>query len=342
MTGDPTTDPARPAAGSGAAQARAESTERASGPGRGGGGDDGKAAARPSLVDRAKALLAWWQRTRPARANARFGAAGGGLLSGGIAYAALFSVFAGLTIGYTIFMAVLGDDEQLRQQVLDAIDESLPGLIDTGDNNGLVDPDTLVLSPALTVAGVVAVVVLVLSAISATAALRTGVRAMFGRVGGGNAVLSKLRELGGFVGIAIAVLVSAVLTTGATAAAEWLTGLVGWQGASGTAAAVAVSFVVDAGMFMLVVWFLADARPAWKDLLGGALIAAAGFGVVRLLGTSVVAGSASRNPLLASFAVIVTLLVWVNLLARIMLLAAAWTADPPQEQTEDVESPVGA
>lgn len=330
MTSEPT-DVAGPAAGSGAAQAQAERTEKAATP-----------APRPTLVERAKALLAWWQQTRPARANARFGAAGGGLLSGGIAYAALFSVFAGLTIGYTIFMKVLGDNEALRQRVLDAIDETLPGLIDTGENDGLIDPADLVLSPALTVAGVVAVVVLVFSAISATAALRTGVRAMFGRVTGDNAVLSKLRELGGFIGIALAVLVSAVLTTAATAASDWLMTLVGWPDLSGTIAAAAVSFVVDAGMFMLIVWFLAGARPAWRDLLHGALIAAVGIGVVRLLGTSVVAGSATRNPVLASFAVVVTLLIWINLLARIMLLAAAWTANPPQEHPDDVESPVGA
>jgi membrane protein len=36
---------------------------------------------------------------------------------------------------------------------------------------------------------------------------------------------------------------------------------------------------------------------------------------------------------LASFAVIVTLLVWINLIARIVLLAAAWTADPPATST---------
>lgn len=330
MTSEPT-DATRPAAGSGAAQVRAQQTEDASVP-----------KPRPSLVERAKALLAWWQQTRPARANARFGAAGGGLLTGGIAYAALFSVFAGLTIGYTIFMAVLGDDEDLRQRVLDAIDETLPGLIDTGENNGLIDPDTLVLSPALTVAGVVALVVLVLSALSATAALRTGVRAMFGRVTGDNAVLSKLRELGGFVGIALAVLISAILTTAATAASDWLMTLLGWPDVSGTLAAAGVSFVVDAGMFMLIVWFLAGQRPAWRDLSRGAVIAAVGIGVVRLLGTSVVAGSATRNPVLASFAVIVTLLIWINLLARITLLAAAWTANPPLEEPEDVESPVGA
>ena len=59
------------------------------------------------------------------------------------------------------------------------------------------------------------------------------------------------------------------------------------------------------------------------------MIAGVGIGMVRILGTAVVAGSVSKNPLFASVAVIVTLLVWINLIARIVLLAAAWTADPP-------------
>jgi len=103
-----------------------------------------------------KALLAWWQQTRPARANARFGAAGGGVLTGGIAYSALFSVFAGLTIGFTVFMAVLGSNAVLRHDVLATVSTSIPGLIDTGDGKGLLKPADLVLSATLNVAGAIA------------------------------------------------------------------------------------------------------------------------------------------------------------------------------------------
>ncbi|HEY8721692.1 YhjD/YihY/BrkB family envelope integrity protein, partial [Pengzhenrongella sp.] len=167
----------------------------------------GPAVARPSgpatMAARVKAVLAWWQQTRPARANARFGAAGGGVLTGGIAYSALFSVFAGLTIGYTVFMAVLGGNAGLRQDLLTTLSTSLPGLIDTGDGNGLLKPEDLVVSTGLNVAGVIAVVVLLLSATAAMAALRTAVRAMFDvRGAGGNAVHGKLRELAGFAGMA--------------------------------------------------------------------------------------------------------------------------------------------
>jgi len=320
-------DEVGPAAGSGSAHASA--TRRAPDP-----------RTSPSLLERAKALLAWWQRTRPARANARFGARGGGVLTGGIAYAALFSVFAALTIGWTVFMAVLGNDEGLRTSVLQAIDEALPGLVQTGDNDGVIDPEALQLSAGLTVAGIVAVVVLMLSALSATAALRTGVRAMFADEGtGGNAVTGKLRELGGLVGLAFAVLLSAVLTTAAGSAARWVLAAFGWEGAAQVAlqgVGILVAFVVDALTFVLVVRVLAAEDPPRRDLVRGALLAAVGIGVVRFLGTSVVAGSADRNPLLASFAVIVTLLIWINLIARIVLLAAAWVADPPPPEPAEV------
>lgn len=289
---------------------------------------------RPSLVQRAKALLDWWQHTRPARANARFGARAGGVLTGGIAYATLFSVFAAMTIGYSVFMAVLGKNEALRSSVIDAVADALPGLVKNESNpKGLIDPDSIHLNAGLTVAGVVAIVVLLLSAISATAALQTAVRQMFADDRpAGNAVVGKLRQLGGFAGFALAVLVFAVLSTAAVSVTQWVLAAAHWGSGSTIAlraVGVLVAFVVDAATFVLIVRLLAGLHPPRRDLLWGAVIAGVGIGVVRLLGTSVVAGSVQKNPLLGSIVVVLTLLVWVNLLARIVLLAAAWTADPP-------------
>jgi membrane protein len=130
----------------------------------------------------------------------------------------------------------------------------------------------------------------------------------------------------------VAIVLSAVLTLAVTALADAILGVLGWDAAArvvGRVIGVLVAFTVDAGMFLLVVRVLAGIRPPRRDLLQGALLAGVGMGALRLLGTSVVAGAAGRNALLASFTVLVTLLLWINLLARIVLVAAAWTADPP-------------
>jgi membrane protein len=285
-----------------------------------------------AIRERIDAVAAWWRATRPARALARFGAAGGGLLTGGIAYATLFSVFAALTLGWTVFAAVLGGHDELRAQVLDTLGTSLPGLVASDDDPGLIQPDQLRLSAGVSVAGAVAVVALLISAVSAASALRTAVRAMLGAQDRPNLVVGKLHELAGLAGIALAVLVSAVLTLTLTTITDRLAAWSGhpqWAGPTVHVLGVLVALVVDAATFVLVVRVLAGQKPPWPDLLGGAAIAGVGLGVLRLLGTSVVSGSLRSNPVLAPFAVVVVLLAWVNLMARIVLTAAAWTANPP-------------
>ncbi|HEY0119998.1 MAG TPA: YihY/virulence factor BrkB family protein [Cellulomonas sp.] len=284
-----------------------------------------------ALRKRIDKVSAWWRATRPARALARFGSAGGGLLTGGIAYATLFSIFAALTLGWTVFAAVLGRHEALRTQVVDTIDASLPGLVNSG-SGGLIKLDQLRLSTGVSVTGALAVVTLAVSAVSAVSALRTAVRAMLGAQDKPNLVVGKLHELAGLVGIALAVFVSAVLTLSLSTITDHLAAWVGRPDVAGPTVrvlGVLVAFVVDTATFVLVVRVLAGQKPPWKDLLAGAAFAGAGLGVLRLLGASVVSGSLRNNTALAPFAVIVVLLAWVNLVARIVLTAAAWTADPP-------------
>ena len=311
---------------------------------------DGSAPAPggASLVQRVQALLAWWKTTRLARALTRYGQVNGALLCGGIAYSAIFSVFAGLTIGFTVFMRFLGSNGELLDSVIESVNTALPGMLQTtpGDaTTGLLDPEQLVTSTSLSVASIVSVVVLLVSAISCMGAVQVSVRAMFGLPPGvGNPVLVRLRQLGGFVAIAVAVLASAVIGIVVGSVSGWVLDLLGLEGAGRfllPVLGIVVAFLVDVGTFVLVVRLLSAVHPARRDLLLGAVVAAVGFGVIRFLGTSVVASSASTNPVLTSFAAIVTLLIWINLSSRILLTAAAISADLPLElleQVSDVEA----
>src|SRR5690625_4548266 len=112
-----------------------------------------------SVPGKLKRILAWYQRSRIARTLKRYSTGDGAVLAGGIAYAALFSVFAGLAIGWTIFMAVLGDNETLRMAVLEEIDNFAPGIVDTGDGQGVIKPEQLLRTQGISIAGLIATVV---------------------------------------------------------------------------------------------------------------------------------------------------------------------------------------
>lgn len=274
------------------------------------------------------------QRTRLWRMNVRYGSVRAAQLAGGIAYAGLLSVFAALTIAFTVFMRLLSGRPELLDAVVGAIDEALPGVIKTDENSGgLIEPSRLVLQEGLSLTTVIAAVTLLLSALGVMAALGSSLRAVFGIVAPpGNIIVSKLRDLAGFVLLGTAVLATAALGIGAGTAGAWVTQMLGLESSFGAllvrGLGILAAFAVDTLVFAALIRFVAGARPLPRDLWLGAGIGAVGTGALRLLGTSVV-GGASDNPVLASAVALVTLLLWMNLAARIALYVAAFTANPP-------------
>ena len=93
------------------------------------------------MIEWVKALLAAGRRTRAGRALVRYGTARGALMAGGIAYTAMFSVFAVLVIGVSLLMAMLGNHPTIRAAAVDSINSLLPGVIDAGNGQGLVSVD---------------------------------------------------------------------------------------------------------------------------------------------------------------------------------------------------------
>ena len=89
-----------------------------------------------------------------------------------------------------------------------------------------------------------------------------------------------------------------------------------------------VAGVVDMLVFLLLFRVAAKVRIPQRDRWAAALLGAVGWGLLRLAGTSLIARW--DNPLLASFAVLFTLIIWINLAVRWCLYVAAWSANPPQ------------
>lgn len=288
------------------------------------------------MKQRLTAVMDWWKQSRLARMLARYGAVNGATLAGGISYAALFSVVAGLTIMVTVFMRVLGGNPELLDAVMEAIDEALPGILDTGDG-GLVKPESLVQDAGLTITTVIAAVALLFSALAVMTALGKSLSAVFGLTAKPrNFVISKIRDLLGFLVLGTGIVLSAAVGIGSNLAGSWISDFLDLDPGMGrllvSVLGALAAFGVDMLVFAAIMTFVGGAKPPARDLWAGAALGAVATGVLRLAGTSIV-GNPSSDPVFASFATVVTLLLWINLAARIMLYIGAWTANPPPTDT---------
>jgi membrane protein len=70
---------------------------------------------------------------------------------------------------------------------------------------------------------------------------------------------------------------------------------------------------------------LSGVKIPMRRLIAGAVIGGAALGVLKILGSQLL-GGATSNPLLASFAVIIGIMIFLNLVCRVILISATWIA----------------
>lgn len=269
--------------------------------------------------------------SRPMRALIRYLLMRGNLSAGGVTISALVSLTAALTILVNGFRAVLGQRPGLFEWVVGAINTSFPGLVADGSNDGIIDPESLMLESGLTWSTVVSVLVLLWTATNVMTGLRNSVRSMFGLAGAPiRPVTGKLYDVVGVVLLALALGLSSAMVAGSSDVIRSALEISGLQDTSGLlvrVVSVVIAGAVDTLVFLLLFRVAAKVRIPRRDRWAGAVLGAVGWGLLRLAGTGLIA--LWENPLLASFAVLVTLIVWINLAIRWCLYVAAWSANPP-------------
>jgi membrane protein len=270
------------------------------------------------------------QRIKVVRVFRHFTTNRGALLAGGLSYQAIFAVFAALWVGFSVAGLFLQAQPDLRDAFFRLINNSIPGLIKTGSGTGAIDPKVLLEAPVLGWTGAVALVGLLFTALGWLASCRDAIRTIFDLPGlTTNFALLKLKDLAVAIGYGAALIVSAALTVFSTQAIGAALDLLG-VGQKSTAAIIlaraiglllmlALDTAVLASFFRLLSGLKIPAKRLWF----GSLLGAVGLGVLKVLGSALL-GGAGRNPLLASFAVIIGLLVWFNLICQVILLAASW------------------
>lgn len=285
------------------------------------GGERGVAA----IVQR---VLGW----RPVRVAQHYAATRGPILASGLAYQSVFAAFAGIWVGFSIAGLVISGDIGLRAALIDYLAQTVPGLIDADGNGGAIDPDELLRSEGFTVAGTVALIGLLITAIGWLGSARDAVRVQFDLPQlAANFFLLKLRDLGLGIAFGLALILTAALSVAGTTATGLLLDLVGIGSDSlvgavvGRIATLTVMFALDTVTLGVLYRVLSGLRVPWARLRAGALLGATGLGVLKVVGGALLGGGGT-NPLLASFAVIVGLLIYFNLSCQVILFAAAWVA----------------
>jgi membrane protein len=269
---------------------------------------------------------------KPVRVFVHYNERRGPLLAAGLSFQSIFAVFAAIWVGFAIAGFVISANPALEQAILDLIAINLPGLFAVGGGDGVIDRDRLFEASILGWTGTIAAAGLLFTVLGWLASGREAVRIMFGLPGSKtNFLLLKLRDLGLVLAFSAAMLLSAVLSVLSTAALDALLAWVGAEDRSplSTVAARIVGLVVvlvlDTIVLGLFYRVVSGIRIPMRQLAQGTIIAAVALGVLKALGTTLL-GAATNNPLLASFAVIIGLLIWFNLICQVILLGSAWIA----------------
>ncbi|SEH78155.1 membrane protein [Leifsonia sp. CL147] len=293
---------------------------------------EGTAEPAPAAIGRVSRWAKWVEALRPYRVYINFAHADGNLRAAGMGYQSLFAVFAAVWVGFSVASYWIVDNEKVFDALVALINRAVPGLIATGTVPGAIPEADLQNPSSYGWTGLIAAGGLIWTAIGWLYYTRQAVRAVFGLSRDTtNYVLQKIRDLGLALVFGVLFVLSALLTIVSTQTLTLLLDLLGlssdsfWNSvvtrASGLVVSVALNIVTLGAMFRV----MSRVAIPWRNLFFGVLLGALVMAALSVLG-GLLLGGTYRNPLLATFTVFIGLLLWFDLMSRVILLSASWIA----------------
>ena len=287
-----------------------------------------------------KTVIAWALARKVVRAALLYVERRGPVLADSITYRALFSVFAGLLLGLSIASLWLAGNDSAWNAIIRAVDSAIPGLLGEG---GVVEDPASVEAPAgLSIAGIISAIALIGAALGAIGTLRIAVRTIAGVVLEDTLLVWViLRNIALAIGIAVSFLAAAVVTFLARIGIGVVTDLFGLPADAVGAvwgiriASLLVVFALDAGLIFGIFRLLSGHRASTRAVWSGALLGGLGLLILQEL-SSLFVGGATSNPLLASFASLLALLIWLNLSSQVILISCAFIVTSAEEEQDRI------
>lgn len=292
-----------------------------------------------------KAAPARLRRRRPAidhlvRAYGRYAADAGDRLAASVALPGFLSFFPLLALAFFVLGFVLTGSLDTQRSVLDATRDYIPGLLCSSKVPGFAcasgQIDIAELGKARAGAGVIGVVGLLITGTGWVDALRAGLRSVWHQnVLAGNVILVKLWDTLILAGLGVALLASIAVSGVTNSATSFVLDQVGLEGSVVGNIGVkligyVVSIAVNVALFLFLFAVLPKVQTPIRKVVRGALLAAVGFLVLQLLG-AVYIKHTTGNPVYGTFAAIIGLLIWINVICRFTLFCAAWTVTAPYD-----------
>jgi membrane protein len=242
-------------------------------------------------------------------------------------FLSLFPILLLVLAGYGYLHS--GDSaEQLNERLGGTLGGFLP--------TQLVDTLTETLSGAKGKAGLIGLGGLLLSGLGWIDALREAIRTIWHQnVKAGNFITRKLVDIVALVGLFATIGASAFVTGLAGSGPEWLLQQLGVDETTGAKVflkvlGIALAALVDVVLFLYLFLRLARVRTPVRRVLKGAVFGAVGFGILKLVGGFYVQHTTeSGKATYGTFAVVVGLLLFLNLVSRLVLLASAFVVTGP-------------
>lgn len=304
---------------------------------------DGSAAEAGRLdaaVERATALT---QRTLglfPVRVWRHFLQHNGFLLAAGVSYQALFAIFAAIYLAFAIAGLWLGGSEDAVNGLIAMINSYIPNLIQP--EGGVITPEQVQdiassTTGVLSITGLIALGTVIWTAIGWVTFSRRATRDIFGLPPDRRSyVILKARDLLAAVIFGASFVAGSLLSSASAAVLSWLLGLLGWDsGSNGVIliriGAVIVSFALMSGALAAMVRFLTGTSLRWRTIWPGALLGGAAMTILQF-GAGFLLSYTPSNPLLATFAIFIGLLLWFRVNGVVMLVASSWIAVAAQDR----------
>jgi membrane protein len=267
------------------------------------------------------------------RAFGRYQADGGDRLAAAVTFFGFLSFFPLLALATSLLSYALGD--QAVGTVVGEVNEYAPGL---AEQLGL--EEILTSNRKAGAAGLLGLAGLLYSGLGWVDALREAVRVIWHHnVQAGNIVVKKAKDVVVLAGLGLML----VLSVGVSAVTGAFTGFAFDQlGLEQSLLATAVTkllgyalgLATSTALFLYLFWRLPRIGTPLRRVVKGALLAGVLFEVLKRVGALYIERT-TENPLYGAFAVVVGLLVWINIVSRVLLLCAAWTVTAPYDA--DVE-----